>query len=384
MIDAQVLIVGGGPAGAAAAYDLACAGLDVLVLERARFPRAKPCAGGVTVKAARRLRFSIQPVVREQVTDLELSLFGRRRTRLRGPAPICFMTHRPELDAFCLEKARQAGARFQLAERITGLSQQRDCVELRAGKNAWRARWVVGADGAHSAVRRLAMGQGRLPGAMAIEALVPREACRQYPGMSFDFGVMRHGYGWLFPKGDHVNAGLYVWRQGRGRPGRRELGDYVRSRLGTDRLEAVQGYPEGTWAGLVRPGKGRVLLAGDAAGMAEPLLGEGIYGAIVSGQQAAAAILAGDAVVATYTDLVGRWRDEVVQMEKLARLYYGVLPLGFGILKHGLSAPLMAAFAGGWTLGEAKREWLGARLNAVDVAPARPPAYSRTSGERRG
>lgn len=382
-MDAEVLIVGGGPAGAAAAFDLAAAGLDVLVLDRVRFPRAKPCAGGVTVKAARRLRFSIQPVVREVVTDMHTSLFGRRHTTFRGGAPVCYMTHRPELDAFCLDRAREVGARFELSDRLTGLRQSREGVMLETASRRWQARWVIGADGAHSAVRRLAFGHRSLVGAVAIEALVPREHCNHYPGMTFDFGAMRHGYGWLFPKGDHVNAGLYVWRQGKGRPARDALRDYVRARLGTDRLEAVQGYPEGTWAGRVPPGIGQVLLAGDAAGMAEPLLGEGIYGAIVSGQEAAAAILGGGPVAECYANLVGRWRDEVVQMQKLARLYYGVLPLGFGVLKHGLSGRLMQAFSGGWTLGEAKRELLGARLSPGDAAPDTSPACSRTSGERR-
>lgn len=377
-MDAQVLIVGGGPAGAAAAHDLAAAGVDVLVLDRARFPRAKPCAGGVTVKAARRLRFSIDPVVREVVSELHTSLYGHRQACFAGPGPVCYMTHRPELDAYCLDQARRAGARFQVSDKLLGLRQTAQSVTLETTSRRWRARWVIGADGAHSAVRRLALGHRHLPGAMAIEALVPREACNHYPGMTFDFGAMRHGYGWLFPKGDHVNVGLYVWRQGRGSPDRRALHAWVADRLGTDRLEAIQGYPEGTWAGHLTPALGRVLLAGDAAGTAEALLGEGIYGAIVSGQEAAAAILAGGDVARTYLDLLGGWRDEVRQMEKLARLYYGALPLAYGVLRHGLSGRLMRAFAGGWTLGQAKRELLGARLGPADADSEGPPGYGGT------
>lgn len=359
-MDADVVVVGAGPAGVAAAHDLANAGRDVLLLDRSDFPRQKPCAGGVTVKALKRLRFSIAPVVRESVSELDMMLYSRRNARFSAQTPVCVMTHRPELDAFCLDQARAAGARFDQLRGISGVRQHSDHVELEAGGTVIRSRYLIGADGAHSAIRRLVWGAMPLSGAVAIEGLLPRERCVHYPCTRFDFGAIRHGYGWLFPKGDHVNVGLYVWRHGRARPTREALSEFARRSLGSDALEGIQGFPEGTWAGRLSPARGRVLLAGDAAGTVEALLGEGIYGAVVSGQQAAAAIVAGDEVAENYRHLIGAWRDEVASMNRLARLYYGALPLAYGVMKYGLRRRLMDGFARGMTLGQCKREWLGA------------------------
>src|SRR5689334_5499525 len=106
----DVAIVGGGPAGSTAAYRLAAAGKRVRLVDRATFPRDKPCGGGVTLRAARRLPFSIEPVVEDVVHRVELGLrYGRRFARATR-APIVYMTQRRRLDEFLLRKAEQAGA----------------------------------------------------------------------------------------------------------------------------------------------------------------------------------------------------------------------------------------------------------------------------------
>lgn len=379
---ADVLIVGAGPAGAAAAHDMARAGWRVLLLERPGGPGRKPCAGGVTVKALNRLRFSIDPVVREEVRVMDFRLRGRRGRAFETDDPVAVMTHRPELDAYCLEQARAAGAEYREIPGIRSLRQHGSGVQLhtRDGETL-SADWLVGADGAHSTVRRLLFGGAAPAGAMAIEGLLPRERAESYPATRFDFGALRGGYGWLFPKGDHINVGLYVWRRGGARPTREALARWSRAVIGSDELEFVQGFPLGT-RGRGTPGRGRVLLAGDAAGQVEALLGEGIYGAIFSGQQAAAALLGGGDVVAHYAELLGVWREEAARMHALAGLFYGTLPLAFGGLKHGLAGPLMRAYARGETLGQGKRRWLSARVSGA--GPDNPRGYSRTSGERPG
>src|SRR2546426_12677544 len=106
----DVAIVGGGPAGATAAYRLASAGASVLVLDRATFPRDKPCGGGVTGRAARLLPFAIDPVVEDVVDTMDCSLSYRRRFRRTARAPLALMTQRSRLGPVLLAKTAAAAA----------------------------------------------------------------------------------------------------------------------------------------------------------------------------------------------------------------------------------------------------------------------------------
>src|SRR2546429_8868292 len=115
----DVAIVGGGPAGATAAYRLASAGASVLVLDKATFPRDKPCGGGVTGRAARLLPFSIDPVVEDVVDRLECRLHYGPHFRRDAQAPLALMTQRKRLDHFLLEQAAAAGADVHDGVKVT-------------------------------------------------------------------------------------------------------------------------------------------------------------------------------------------------------------------------------------------------------------------------
>ena len=108
-VDAEVVIVGGGPAGAATAWALARAGVDVVILDRARFPRDKPCGGGLTLRAVRQCPVDPTPVVEELVDRLELRFrYGNSVVR-QAREPVVWMTQRRRLDAFLLDAARDRG-----------------------------------------------------------------------------------------------------------------------------------------------------------------------------------------------------------------------------------------------------------------------------------
>src|SRR5436305_10250702 len=106
----DVAIIGGGPAGSTAAYRLANAGASVLLLDKATFPRDKPCGGGVTGRAARLLPFSIEPVVEDVVARMDCGLRYRHRFSRRAKAPLAYMTQRVRRDELLLRKAAEAGA----------------------------------------------------------------------------------------------------------------------------------------------------------------------------------------------------------------------------------------------------------------------------------
>ena len=115
----DVAIVGAGPAGSVAAHRLAAAGARVLLVDKAVFPRDKPCGGGVTGRAARLLPFSIEPVVEDVVDRLECRLGYGRRFERRARAPLAYMTQRARLDHFLLDKAAEAGADVRDGVKVT-------------------------------------------------------------------------------------------------------------------------------------------------------------------------------------------------------------------------------------------------------------------------
>src|SRR5436309_9105516 len=109
----DAVVVGAGPAGSTAAYRLAAGGASVLLVDKARFPRDKPCGGGVTLRAARLLPFSIDPVVEDAVTRVEIGLRYRSSFTRTAKQPLVYMTQRKRLDEFLLRKAEEAGAHIE-------------------------------------------------------------------------------------------------------------------------------------------------------------------------------------------------------------------------------------------------------------------------------
>ncbi len=130
----DAIVVGAGPAGCAAAYDLAAAGRSVLLLDKKDFPRAKACAGGLTSKAVQALRYSIDPVVRKVIGRVRLegdsSSSSPGAVVLKSRQPICVMTVRAEFDEYCLRKTMAAGACLRKIEGVRQILRGGDQVHL--------------------------------------------------------------------------------------------------------------------------------------------------------------------------------------------------------------------------------------------------------------
>ena len=277
----DVAIIGAGPAGSTAAYRLAAAGARVLLLDKATFPRDKPCGGGVTGRAARLLPFSIEPVVEDVVDRLECGLRYRHRFTRRARAPLAYMTQRRRLDHFLLQRAAEAGAEVRVGE--TADSRELD------------ARIVIGADGCNgSSAKQLGLAEGVVHG-VALEANYPYEP--RYAGaMVLEIAVIRGGYGWVFPKLDHVNVGV----GGNAEEGprlRRELRRMCEAYgIDPDAAEDTRGYRLPLRLPGTQLARGRTAVIGDAAGLVDPFSGDGMYEAFLSAQlvaEAALAVLAG-------------------------------------------------------------------------------------------
>lgn len=360
-LDYDVIIVGAGPAGTAAAWRLLKKGLSVVLLDRVDFPRAKPCAGGLTLKTLALMPYSIAPVIEHATTAFNIGIHGRAAQRFNLFAhhmDICAFSVRSAFDAFNLEKTRERGAQFKIVKKIEAIKEHIDHVELMAGGTSIRARYVIGADGANSRVRQLAWKKDGFHRGFAIEGTVPRAAFDHRPHAEFLLGYVESGYGWIFPKGDHVNVGIYSNRA-HVHLSKARLREYIRERLGTGRLEHIMGYPLGFGGQTFWQARGRILLAGDAGGFAEPLLGEGLHNAIKSGQAAGNAICeihldnADTTLERTYKKFTHPIRRDIKRCADIAyRILYPHLEgLGGRGLMHPLSRyALLNGFAAGKTI----------------------------------
>ncbi len=348
----DAIVVGAGPAGCAAAYDLAAAGREVLLLDRAIFPRQKACAGGLTLKTVQALRYSVDPVVRQKISHMRLERDGSRSSVLRRRSPYCYMTVRRELDDYCLRQTLSAGAKFQHIRAIEAVTEDESGVTLRADGQALRARFLIGADGVHSRVRQLTDGgKGWFWRAFALEAVVPIAAAAEQE-LVFDFAPIRDGYGWVFPKGDHVNVGLYSYAPEE-KIDRARLAAYIHRRFGTVSAEDMIGQYAGFGAAQHRILPTRTFLVGDAGGFVDPLTGEGIYFAIASGQAAAEAIEADLKSETTayerFAQITAKVRADLAVTTSGARWFYSNLDQGYRILSlRLLQSTVLNAFAKGF------------------------------------
>jgi geranylgeranyl reductase family protein len=291
---ADVIVVGGGPAGSSAAYMLAKQGLDVLVLEKQKMPRYKTCGGGVNVRAARHIPFSIEPVVERVIYKYRFTYQGEKPFEKISHEPLTYMTQRMRLDQFLLEQAQDQGAHIIEEVTIRKVEEKNDSVILEdSGGKIYRSLLLIGADGANSTVARHLQLHDGIQREIALESEIalPHEIIDKWnDSLEIDLFSIWCGYGWIFPKQDHISIGV-------GGPQRffKQIKEYNSAYLSKNNLSD---YPKIRFSGHalpVRKGfapltKGRALLVGDAAGLLEPFTGEGIGYAVRSGQLAASAI----------------------------------------------------------------------------------------------
>ena len=340
----DVIIAGLGPGGATAAYELALKGLNVLAFDKEKFPRYKPCGGCLSLKAEKILPFDFKAVVEDTAYGAVFTFKSKRPVSIISQRPVGYNVNRDRFDNLLKEKAREAGAVVREGERVIGIEECNDYVSIKTSGGSYKARILVGADGANSIVARKVLGFDSKMCAMAIEAEIPfkKERLAALKGrLLIDFGCIPHGYGWVFPKSKNLSVGIAgISYKVKGKT-KEYFHNYVKKEktlVGLD-INNVHGWtiPYFHDAGQ-RIGKGRTLAIGDAAHLADPFLGEGIYYAIRSAQLAAKVVSERieDATVDVnpYNKAVAlELYPELKAAAKLGRLVYSFPKLWYNIIE---------------------------------------------------
>jgi geranylgeranyl reductase family protein len=333
---AEVIVVGGGPAGALAALALAGRGVDTLVLDKKRFPRDKPCGGGIRHGVYRRFpdladhlraRVAIHEIHRVQMESP-----AGHSVVAAGDAPFYLTLRRTELDLALLDRARTQGARVVEGARATAVERDGAGVVVRCvDGRAYAGRLVIGADGVNSVVARAAgLTAGFAEDALAIDTMeetpLAELAATQPDTMYVAYGYKGYpGYGYVFPKRDCVDAGVgfllpFFKRTLGGAPYAHHARflDEVAARgvvRGRSNPANFKAYRLPLGGPLGRTYADGVLVCGDAGGFVNAYTGEGIYHAMVTGRHAgevaADAVAAGDTSAGRLAGYEARWRAEI-------------------------------------------------------------------------
>ena len=362
----DVVIVGAGPAGAFLGYSLACHGVKVLIIDRKIFPRYKPCGGGLTRRALSELPFDISQVV-EDYTFTANMLFQNKLLFTRTfDQPIIGMVMRDRFDQFLVEKAVSKGVVFQDDTDFKSLSGNPGDLWVETSRGTVNARVIAGADGVNSQVAKalgLVIGTHVMA---AIEGEVyfqDSDLIEKYKGaVHFDFGVISEGYGWVFPKKDHLSMGL-VTLSGRLKNWRAGFESYLN-------LKKLNTYAD------IKPLKGHLvpfrsnkrnlfatpvgLIVGDASGFTDPLTGEGIFYALKGAHIASCVILdcleSGYDGMTEFSTLIKKaFLGDLIRANRLSFLLYKFPRVSVSVLKafgEVLCENQVEVIAGEQTYGE--------------------------------
>jgi geranylgeranyl reductase family protein len=301
----DVIVVGLGPAGASTAYELGQMGMSVLAFDKQSHPRYKVCGGGLSARIERILPGDFKTVVEGTVYRVQFTYGGEDSFFVEFPQPVAYMVMRPNFDQWLVEKARQVGAEIREDESVVAVQELENGVEVATGKGRYRGRIVIGADGAMSVVAQQCFPGRRFRKIPALESEYHGETPHTFQLTQTALISLRaaeKGYGWVFPKKNGLSLGVGEFVRGANRP-KRSFENFVshESALAGLSIPLPLGHPlpianqqssrnGHRWTGrLVRH---RAVLVGDAGHLVDPLLGEGIYYAIRSGQLAAASVVA--------------------------------------------------------------------------------------------
>ena len=336
------IIVGAGPAGGTAAYHLAKRGHSVLVLEKESLPRYKPCGGGVSPVIAEWFDFDFDPAISVKVNTIRYTwkMGDPVEAKLNTPQPI-WMVRRDIFDHFLIQQAQKQGAELRDHTEVKGIEFHTDHWQVNTANGTVVGRYLIAADGAKGPMAKwlgFKERKRRLGAALEAEA----QALVENTDIAhFEFGMVKNGYIWNFPKADGYSIGIGTFRGGEAQDFKSILSEYGKL-FGVDVKACKQyGHPLCLWDGNQKLHTQNAILAGEAACVVDPMTAEGIRPSIFSGLKASVAIdqaLAGDLdALEKYTQVISeQWGAEMAWAQRLAGVFYRIPGVGY---KVGIKRP---------------------------------------------
>jgi geranylgeranyl reductase family protein len=325
----DVLVVGAGPGGSLLSYYLGTAGLNVLLIDKQVLPRYKACGGGITRRAAALIPFDMGSVIEDYSYRVSVSWQGEFLYSHISSNPIISMVMREKFDYFLTSQAISAGVRVLDGTNVIGVARGKTGVIVSTSGGDFNAGLVVGADGVNSRVARaLGLHIGSRHNIALAAEVYPEdvdEVSRYKHEVSFDLNAIPEGYGWVFPKKDHLSVGVFSSIR-MAKHIRKYFDEYLRMKKIRDGYQV-----ERTKIRLIpiRPNMDNILgnmngcVVGDAAGFADPITGEGIYYALREAQIGSAMIVEhGPSGLPRYSELIkSEFMKEIRAAEKIAMFY---------------------------------------------------------------
>ena len=315
----EIIVVGAGPAGSTAAYILAKAGIEVTLIDKEVFPRHKLCGGLLTLRT-KRLFESIFGESPENIADFKsdgMKMYFRDKllNSISGYKST-FLINRIDFDYFLLRKAEEAGANIVTGKRV--IETTASTIKL-SNNSEIKYDYLIGADGVNSIVAKHLYGSSfiKKQTAFCFEIEIPVEnLSEKIRDPEVFFGYVDWGYGWVFPKSKTITVGIG------GLPHKnmnleQSFMELLKDRFGISNCNNLKGFHVPAGAYRTSPGKNNVIVCGDAAGLVEPITGEGIAFALQSGQFAAEAVLE---TVSGKADLLTNYNKNYKKILKIMRI----------------------------------------------------------------
>ncbi|MEO1523145.1 MAG: geranylgeranyl reductase family protein [Cyanobacteria bacterium J06633_2] len=348
------IVVGSGPAGGSASYHLSKRGRSVLVLEKESLPRYKPCGGGVSPQVAEWFDFDFSPAISFKVDTLRYTWNKEDAVEVPvGDMQPIWMVRRDTFDHFLIQQAQSQGAELKDCTTVTGIEFQGDRWHVNTEQAQFEGRYLVAADGAKGFLAKwLGFTQRKRHLAAALEAEAMVEVKPDEP-VHFEFGMVKNGYIWNFPKADGYSLGVGTFRGGKPQNFRQILTNYA-SMFGV-KLENTRqyGHPINLWDGNQTLHTDHAVLVGEAACVVDPFTAEGIRPSLFSGMKAAEHIdraLSGDInALEGYTQAIAQeWGADLVWAQRLSNVFYRLPKVGYelGVKRPSASRRMLQILLG--------------------------------------